>query len=50
MRLLDQEVSYAEACRIGGITTWTGKRWRNGRNASGRNKAAPPANAVVPPR
>ncbi|WP_455431780.1 IS30 family transposase, partial [Streptomyces hawaiiensis] len=27
----------------------TGKRWRNGRNPSGRQKAAPPARPVVPP-
>jgi hypothetical protein len=32
-----------------GINVRTGKRWRNGRGASGKNKAAPPVNAVVPP-
>ncbi|MET7761712.1 IS30 family transposase [Streptomyces sp. NPDC005393] len=42
-------MSSREACRRVGINIRTGKRWRNGRNPSGRNKAAPPANAVVPP-
>ncbi|MFD7833570.1 IS30 family transposase [Kitasatospora sp. NPDC059803] len=46
---MDQGLSSAEACRRVGINHRTGKRWRNGRNLSGRNKAAPPANAVVPP-
>ncbi|MDA2806597.1 IS30 family transposase [Nocardiopsis suaedae] len=49
LRLVDQGIGYAEACRIVGINTRTGKRWRNGRNASGRSRAAPPANTVVPP-
>ena len=48
-RLMDQGLSSREACRRVGINIRTGKRWRNGRNPSGRNKAAPPANAVVPP-
>ncbi|MEJ8670562.1 IS30 family transposase [Streptomyces sp. MS1.AVA.1] len=39
----------AEAARAVGINLRTGKRWRNGRNASGRSRAAPPVNAVVPP-
>ncbi|WP_443055176.1 IS30 family transposase [Streptomyces sp. NBC_00704] len=48
-RLMDQGLSSREACRRVGINIRTGKRWRNGRNPSGRSKAAPPANAVVPP-
>ncbi|WP_433855039.1 IS30 family transposase [Streptomyces kronopolitis] len=39
----------AEACAVVGINVRTGKRWRNGRNASGRYKAAPPIYEVVPP-
>ncbi|MFG3310325.1 IS30 family transposase [Streptomyces wuyuanensis] len=42
-------MSNTEACRVVGINPKTGRRWRNGRNASGRNKAAPPIHAVVPP-
>jgi IS30 family transposase len=42
-------MSYSEAAAVIGINVRTGKRWRNGRGASGRNKAAPPINAVVPP-
>ncbi|MGW6932598.1 IS30 family transposase [Lentzea sp. NPDC054927] len=38
-----------EACRLVGVNLKTGKRWRNGRNASGKDKAAPPITAVVPP-
>ena len=41
-QLMQQGVSNKEACRIVGINLRTGKRWRNGRNPSGRNKAAPP--------
>ncbi len=48
-RLVSQGLSSREACRRVGINYVTGKRWRNGRNLSGRNKAAPPARAVVPP-
>jgi hypothetical protein len=32
---VQQGVSNAEACRIVGINFRTGKRWRNGRTASG---------------
>ena len=46
---MQQGVSNAEACRIVGINRRTGKRWRNGRNPSGRHKAAPPIRSVVPP-
>ncbi|MFJ8719766.1 IS30 family transposase [Streptomyces violaceus] len=42
-------MSYAEAARAVGINLRTGKRWRNGRNPSGRQKAAAPARPVVPP-
>ncbi|MFF4585573.1 IS30 family transposase [Streptomyces sp. NPDC001388] len=48
-RLVDQGMTCAEAARAVGINLRTGKRWRNGRNASGRSKAAPPINTVVPP-
>ncbi|WP_420718463.1 IS30 family transposase, partial [Streptomyces sp. H51] len=48
-RLVDQGMGYSEAAAVIGINVRTGKRWRNGRGASGRNKAAPPINAVVPP-
>ncbi|MFF7534644.1 IS30 family transposase [Streptomyces bobili] len=41
-------MSFAEAARAVGISTRTGERWRNGRGASGRIKAYPPVNAVVP--
>ncbi|MDI3409523.1 IS30 family transposase [Streptomyces cavernicola] len=46
--LVDQGIPYREACRIVGVNEKTGRRWRNGRNASGLNKAAPPITAVVP--
>ncbi len=48
-RLMDQGLSSHEACRIVGINYRTGKRWRNGRNSSGRHKAAPPARRTVVP-
>ncbi|AKJ13167.1 integrase [Streptomyces incarnatus] len=47
-QLMEQGYSTREAARIVGINLRTGKRWRNGRSASGRNKAAPPINSVVP--
>ncbi|GCB44429.1 mobile element protein [Streptomyces sp. NL15-2K] len=47
-RLVDQGMTYAEAARAVGINLRTGKRWRNRRNASGRFRAAPPINSVVP--
>ncbi|MFF4249579.1 IS30 family transposase [Streptomyces sp. NPDC001822] len=46
---MQQGLSNKEACRIVGINPKTGRRWRNGRSVSGRNKAAPPIHAVVPP-
>jgi transposase, IS30 family len=48
-RLMQQGLSNDEACRIVGINSKTGRRWRNGRGASGRNKAAPPIGSVAPP-
>jgi IS30 family transposase len=48
-RLMDQGLSSAEACKRVGINYRTGKRWRNGRGASGKDKARPPVLAVVPP-
>ncbi|MFG2904051.1 IS30 family transposase [Kitasatospora sp. NPDC048286] len=39
----------SEACRIVGINTRTGKRWRNGRAVSGRTAGAPPITSVAPP-
>ncbi|MFB7473472.1 hypothetical protein [Kitasatospora sp. NPDC056184] len=48
-RLVKQGVSYAEAARTVGINLRTGKRWRNGRNVSGRNRAAAPVRPVLPP-
>ncbi|MEU9148949.1 IS30 family transposase [Streptomyces sp. NPDC048349] len=48
-QLMRQGLNNKEACRIVGINPKTGRRWRNGRNTSGGNKAAPPLHAVVPP-
>ncbi|MEV7347280.1 IS30 family transposase, partial [Streptomyces sp. NPDC093544] len=48
-RLMQQGLSTKEACRIVGINTKTGRRWRNGRSADRRQKVAPPIHAVVPP-
>ncbi|MGW0615880.1 IS30 family transposase [Streptomyces sp. NPDC002788] len=48
-RLVQQGVSYTEAAKSVGINLRTGKRWRNGRNPSGRQKAAAPARPVLPP-
>ncbi len=45
-RLVDQGLSSQEACRRVGINYRTGKRWPNGRNASGKAKASP---AVLEP-
>ncbi|WP_433252945.1 IS30 family transposase [Actinomadura nitritigenes] len=44
-----QGLSNEQACRIVGVNPKTGRRWRNGRNATGKDKAAPPAHAVEPP-
>ncbi len=48
-RLMDQGLSSAEACKRVGINYRTGKRWRNGRGASGRDRARPPVCAVTAP-
>ncbi|MDX3646482.1 helix-turn-helix domain-containing protein, partial [Streptomyces sp. MB09-02B] len=48
-RLVQQGYSNKEACRLVGIDERTGRKWRNGRSADHRQKAAPPINAVVPP-
>ncbi|OCC13972.1 hypothetical protein A3Q37_00244 [Streptomyces sp. PTY087I2] len=48
-QLMQQGMSNPQACRVLGIHRRTGQRWRNGRNASGKDKAAPPIRAVVPP-
>ncbi|MCX5198057.1 IS30 family transposase [Streptomyces sp. NBC_00249] len=48
-QLMRQGLNNKEACRIVGINPKTGRRWRNGRNPSGGNKAASPIHAVVPP-
>ncbi|MDF3292987.1 helix-turn-helix domain-containing protein [Streptomyces sp. RB6PN23] len=45
---MDQGLSYDEAARLVGINRRTGERWRNGRNASGRFRAVPPANPEQP--
>jgi IS30 family transposase len=48
-RLMQQGYSNTEACRIVGVDRRTGNKWRNGRSADRRQKAAPPIDAVVPP-
>ncbi|MFC3490996.1 helix-turn-helix domain-containing protein, partial [Glycomyces rhizosphaerae] len=47
-RLMDQGLSSTEACKIVGINYRTGKRWRNGRAASGKHRARPPVRASIP--
>ncbi|MFD5475725.1 IS30 family transposase [Streptomyces sp. NPDC127105] len=46
---MQQGLSNKEACRIVGVNEKTGRRWRNGRSADRRQKAAPPIHLVVPP-
>lgn len=48
LQLVKEGLSNYEACRIVGINPKTGRRWRNGRNASGRSRSAPPIHPVVP--
>lgn len=48
-QLMQQGFSNEQACRIVGVNSKTGRRWRNGRNASGRQKAAAPVRPVLPP-
>ncbi|MBB4967972.1 IS30 family transposase [Saccharothrix violaceirubra] len=38
-----------QACGLVGVNPKTGRRWRNGRNASGKNKAASPIQSVASP-
>ncbi|MEU8517958.1 IS30 family transposase [Kitasatospora sp. NPDC048722] len=45
---MDQGLSSREACERVGINLRTGKRWRNGRNASGKDKARPPILEPLP--
>jgi transposase, IS30 family len=47
--LMQQCLSNNQACLIVGINPKTGRRWRNGRSADRRQKAAPPVQPVVPP-
>ena len=49
-RLMDQGMTSYEACRLVGINTRTGKRWRNGRNPTGQTAGAPPARRPAPAR
>ncbi|WP_374205769.1 IS30 family transposase [Streptomyces sioyaensis] len=46
---MQQGFSNNEACRIVGVNAKTGRRWRNGRSADRKQKAAPPVRPVVPP-
>lgn len=48
LQLMKQGLSNNETCRIVGINPKTGRRWRNGRNASEVSAAAPPIDSVVP--
>ncbi|MET9189082.1 IS30 family transposase [Streptomyces tendae] len=48
-QLMQQGLSNNEACQIVGINPKTGRRWRNGRSADRKQKAAPPVRPAVPP-
>jgi transposase, IS30 family len=48
-RLMDQGFSHNAACKIVGINSRTGRRWRNGWNPSGKHKGAPPVRRLAPP-
>jgi len=48
-QLMQQGFSNNQACMIVGVNSKTGRRWRNGRNADRKQKAAPPVRPVVPP-
>jgi transposase, IS30 family len=48
-QLVQQGPSNRKACRIVGINEKAGRRWRNGRSADRRQKAAPPIHAMMPP-
>jgi IS30 family transposase len=47
--LMQQGLSNNQACRIVGINAKTGRRWRNGRRADRKQKAASPVRPAVPP-
>ncbi|MFD7781444.1 helix-turn-helix domain-containing protein [Streptomyces sp. NPDC059753] len=47
-RLMDQGLTSYDACRIVGINYRTGKRWRNGRNASGTKGTYPAVRRPLP--
>ncbi|MEW2306693.1 helix-turn-helix domain-containing protein [Streptomyces sp. NPDC006655] len=46
---MQQGVTNEDACRIVGVNSTTGRRWRDGRGPSGQNKAVPPVRPVAPP-
>ncbi|WP_455679029.1 IS30 family transposase [Streptomyces bobili] len=48
-RLMQQGFSNEHACQIVGVNAKTGRRWRNGRSADRKQKAAPSVRPVVPP-
>ena len=48
LALVCQGMSSREACTIVGINVRTGKRWRNGRNPTGRQAGAPPITSAAP--
>ncbi|MEV6654040.1 hypothetical protein [Streptomyces sp. NPDC051219] len=50
LQLVDQGVGYAAAVRIVGSNARTGKRWRDGRAASGRTVAALPVDPSGSPK
>jgi transposase, IS30 family len=47
-RLMNLGYSSQAACRMVGVNSRTGKRWRNGARPTGRHKWAPPVTAVPP--
>ncbi|WP_201762104.1 MULTISPECIES: helix-turn-helix domain-containing protein [unclassified Nonomuraea] len=49
LRLVQQGLSNKEACRIVGINLRTGRRWRNGRNPTGKHVGALPITSAAPP-
>jgi IS30 family transposase len=49
LALVGQGVGTAEVCRIVGINVRTGRRWRNGREPTGRERAAAPITAGASP-
>jgi hypothetical protein len=49
LRLVQQGLSNKEACRIVGINLRTGRRWRNGRNPTGKDVGALPITSAAPP-